>query len=120
MSRRLREELKRKFRPEFLNRLDAVVVFHALGAEELNKIVDLELAKVAARLKEQELELEVTPAARELLAEKGYSPEYGARPLRRVIQNMVEDLLSDAVLRGDFEAGDAIQVDAEGDEVVLR
>ncbi|MGD1993380.1 MAG: ATP-dependent Clp protease ATP-binding subunit [Anaerolineae bacterium] len=120
MSHRLQEELKRRFRPEFLNRLDAVVVFHALGTEELNKIVDLELAKVATRLKEQDLDMEVTPAARELLAEKGYSPEYGARPLRRVIQNMVEDLLSDAVLRGDFHAGDAIQVDAEEDEIVLR
>jgi ATP-dependent Clp protease ATP-binding subunit ClpC len=120
MSRRLQEELKRKFRPEFLNRLDAVVVFHALGTEELNKIVDLELAKVASRLAEQDLELEVTPAARESLAEKGYSPEYGARPLRRVIQNLVEDLLSDAVLRGDFQPGDTVQVDVEGDGMVLR
>jgi ATP-dependent Clp protease ATP-binding subunit ClpC len=120
MSRRLQDELKRKFRPEFLNRLDAVVIFHALGTEELDKIVDLELEKVATRLRAQDLELEVTPAARELLAEEGYSPEYGARPLRRVIQNRIEDLLSDAVLRGQCCAGDTVEVDVEDGEIVLR
>ncbi|MGD1995605.1 MAG: ATP-dependent Clp protease ATP-binding subunit [Anaerolineae bacterium] len=120
MSHRLRRKLKETFRPEFLNRLDAVVVFRPLGPEQLAQIVDLELAKVTKRLEEQELRLEVLPAARELLAREGYSPEYGARPLRRVIQNRVEDALSDAVLKGTFAPGDTAQVDVEGDEIVLK
>jgi ATP-dependent Clp protease ATP-binding subunit ClpC len=120
MSQRLQEELKRTFRPEFLNRLDAVVVFRALGPEQVAQIVDLEIEKVADRLKEQEIRLEVSPTARDLLAREGYSPEYGARPLRRVIQRRVEDPLSDAMLAGRFAAGDTVLVDAEGDEIVLK
>ncbi len=120
MSQRLREELKRTFRPEFLNRLDAVVVFRPLGPDQIARIVELELAKVAGRLAEQDLRLEVSPAARELLAREGYSPEYGARPLRRVIQNRVEDLLSDAVLAGRFAPGDTVWVDVEDGEIRLH
>jgi ATP-dependent Clp protease ATP-binding subunit ClpC len=120
MSRRLQEELKRTFRPEFLNRLDAVVIFRPLGPEQIAQIVALELAKVAARLREQEIELEVTPAVHALLADEGYSAEYGARPLRRVIQNRVEDPLSDAVLASKFTPGDKVHVDTEGNEIVLR
>lgn len=120
MSQRLQEELKRTFRPEFLNRLDAVVIFRPLGPEQIAQIVDLELAKVAARLAEHDLELEVSQTARELLAGEGYSPEYGARPLRRVIQDRVEDPLSDAVLSGTFAPWDTVCVDVEEDEIVLR
>jgi ATP-dependent Clp protease ATP-binding subunit ClpC len=120
MSQRLREELKRTFRPEFLNRVDAIVVFRPLGPEQIAQIVTLELAKVADRLAEQELELEVSQAAREFLAREGYSSEYGARPLRRVIQNRVEDALSDAVLAGSLAPGDTVWVDVEDDEIVLR
>jgi len=120
MSRLLREEMKRTFRPEFLNRLDAVVIFRPLGPEQIARIVELELAKVAARLREHGLEMTVTQAARELLAREGFSPEYGARPLRREIQNRVEDPLSDGLLAGTFKPGDTVEVDAEGDEVVLR
>jgi len=120
MSRKLREELKRTFRPEFLNRLDAVVVFRPLGPQQIAEIVGLELVKVAARLEEQGFGLEVSEAARELLAEEGYSPEYGARPLRRVIQSRVEDPLSDAVLGGEFAPGDTVRVDVEQGEIVLR
>ncbi|HIE38104.1 MAG TPA: AAA family ATPase, partial [Anaerolineae bacterium] len=120
MSQRLQEELKRTFRPEFLNRLDAVVVFRPLGPEQIARIVDLELAKVAARLAERDLEIEVSQAARELLAQEGYSPEYGARPLRRVIQSRVEDPLSDAVLAGTFAPGETVWVDVEDGEIVLR
>ncbi|MGQ9521533.1 MAG: ATP-dependent Clp protease ATP-binding subunit [Anaerolineae bacterium] len=115
MSQRLREELKRTFRPEFLNRVDAVIVFRPLGPEQIARIVDLELAKVAERLAEQNLRLEVSAAAREWLAREGYSPEYGARPLRRVIQTRVEDAISEALLAGDFGPGDTISVDAEGE-----
>ncbi len=117
MSQRLREELKRTFRPEFLNRVDAVIIFRPLGPEQIARIVDLELAKVAERLAERDLRLEVSAAAREWLAREGYSPEYGARPLRRVIQTRVEDAISEALLAGDFGPGDTIYVDADGENI---
>jgi len=117
MSQRLREELKRTFRPEFLNRVDAVIVFRPLGPEQIARIVDVELAKVAERLAERDLRLEVSAAAREWLAREGYSPEYGARPLRRVIQTRVEDAISEALLAGDFGPGDTIYVDVDGENI---
>ncbi len=120
MREKLLSQLKRVFRPEFLNRLDGVIVFRALGKEEIKRIVDLELGKVRERLQEHQVEMEVTEAAKELLAREGYDPDYGARPLRRVIQNRVEDALSDALLAGRFHEGDTIIVDAVDDEIVLR
>jgi len=120
MRKKLLEELKRTFRPEFLNRVDSVIVFHALSREEIAQIVDLELDKVRARLVEYDVRLEVTEAAKALLVEEGYSEEYGARPLRRVIQNRIEDALSDALLASEFGAGDTVVVDAEEGEIVLR
>jgi ATP-dependent Clp protease ATP-binding subunit ClpC len=120
MRKKLLDELKRIFRPEFLNRVDSIIVFHALGRTEISQIVDLELDKVRIRLADHDLELEVTQAARKLIATEGYSEEYGARPLRRVIQNQVEDALSDAILAGKFGTGDTVLVDAEDDEIVLR
>jgi ATP-dependent Clp protease ATP-binding subunit ClpC len=120
MRKRLLDELKRVFRPEFLNRVDSVIVFHALTKEEISQIVDLEVEKVRTRLLEYDMELQVTAAAKELLAEEGYSEEYGARPLRRVIQNRVEDALSDAILAGRFEAGDTVITNAEAGEITLR
>ena len=119
MRDRLLEELKRTFRPEFLNRVDNVIVFHALSRDEIHQIVDLELEKVRTRLIEYEMELQVSEAAREALAEEGYSEEYGARPLRRVIQSRIEDALSDAILAGRFEGGDTILVDVEDETIVL-
>ena len=120
MRKNLLDELKRIFRPEFLNRVDSIIVFHALGRTEISQIVDLELDKVRIRLADHELELEVTQAAKKLIATEGYSEEYGARPLRRVIQNQVEDALSDAILAGKFDTGDTVLVDAKDDEIVLR
>jgi ATP-dependent Clp protease ATP-binding subunit ClpC len=119
MSQTLREELKRNFRPEFINRLDAVVVFRPLGPEQVSQIVDLELDKVSQRLEEHDLSIIISQEARDLLASEGYSAEYGARPLRRVIQNTLEDPLSDAVLSGAFSSGDTVLVDVDGDELVL-
>jgi ATP-dependent Clp protease ATP-binding subunit ClpC len=119
MRDRLLEELKRTFRPEFLNRVDNVIVFHALSRGEIHQIVDLELEKVRTRLTEYEIELQVSEAAREALAEEGYSEEYGARPLRRVIQNRIEDALSDAILASRFEGGDTILVDVKDGDIVL-
>ena len=120
MRKKLLDELKRTFRPEFLNRVDSIIVFHALSQEEIFQIVALELEKVSARLKEYEMDLEATLEAKEMLAEKGYSEEYGARPLRRVIQNQIEDALSDAILSGQFEPGDTVSVEVEDGEIVLR
>ncbi len=120
MRKKLMEELKRAFRPEFINRVDSVIVFHALTREEIAQIVNLELDKVCTRLAEYEIDLDATEATKALLAEEGYSEEYGARPLRRVIQRLVEDRLSDAILAGRFEAGDTVLADAEDGEIVLR
>jgi len=106
-------ELKRIFRPEFLNRLDGVMVFHALNREHIQEIVDLEVEKVSVRLAEHGLSLKLNDEARTYLADKGYDPSLGARPLRRVIQNEVEDALSEALLGGRFEAGDKVLVVVE-------
>ena len=113
-------ELKKTFRPEFLNRIDNVVVFHSLTQEHIRKIVDLMLVSVTQQLKEKEIKLEVTDAAKNYLGEKGYDEAFGARPLRRVIQEMVEDELSDNLLRGKFRAGDTAIVDLEDGEIAVH
>jgi ATP-dependent Clp protease ATP-binding subunit ClpC len=120
MRKKLMDSLKRVFRPEFINRLDSVIVFRALSKEDIKEIVKLELDKVAERLKDHDISLVATPAALEKLAELGYDPEMGARPLKRVIQQKVEDVLSDALLSSTFLNGDAIIVDYREEEVVLR
>jgi len=120
MRKKLMDSLKRVFRPEFINRLDSVIVFRALNKEDIQEIVKLELDKVSERLREHDISLIATPIALEKLAEMGYDPEMGARPLKRVIQQKVEDALSDALLSGTFNDGDAIIVDYREDEVVLR
>jgi len=119
MHRRLTEQLKKEFRPEFINRVDSIIVFHALTIEQIKEIVDLELAKVALRLEDHNLKLRSTDEARELLAELGYEPEMGARPLKRVIQAKVEDVLSDALLTGEFQDGDIVLVEVTDGELVL-
>lgn len=120
MKDRVLTELKNRFRPEFLNRLDASVVFHSLDREELRSIVDLMLGQISESLKEKNISILVTDAAKDLLGTKGYDPVFGARPLRRVIQNMLEDQLSDAILRGEFQSGDAIEIDSEDDHLVMH
>jgi ATP-dependent Clp protease ATP-binding subunit ClpC len=120
MQKKLTEALKKAFRPEFLNRVDSIMIFHALTRSQIAEIVDLELAKVALRLNEHEITIQTTDEARALLADLGYDPEMGARPLRRVIQNKVENQLSDALLAGDFKHGDAVLIDVADDEIVLK
>jgi len=120
MKEKLLGELKKTFRPEFLNRIDGVVVFHSLTREHIRQIVDLMLATVTQQLAEKEIKLEVTDAAKDFLGEKGYDEVFGARPLRRVIQDMVEDKLSDSLLRGKFRSGDTAVVDLEGEEIVVH
>jgi ATP-dependent Clp protease ATP-binding subunit ClpC len=116
MRRKLLKSLKSTFRPEFINRVDSVVVFHALSKENIRAIVDLELNKVRERLVEKDLQLEITPEGVELLVKLGYNPEMGARPLRRVIQEKIENRLSDAVLSGKFSPGDVVMIDASPEE----
>jgi ATP-dependent Clp protease ATP-binding subunit ClpC len=113
-------EMKNKFRPEFLNRIDASVVFHALTKEHIRQIVDLMLREAVTSMGEKKITLEVSEAARDFLGEKGYDPEYGARPLRRVIQQEVEDKLSENVLRGEYETGSKVLVDYDGSQIVIH
>jgi len=119
MRKKLTDTLKRAFRPEFINRLDSVIVFRSLTKDDINKIVGLELEKVANRLKEHQITLQPTPAALQSLAEQGYDAEMGARPLRRVIQFQVEDQLSDGLLSGTFTDGDTVQIDLDEDGKII-
>ena len=120
MKSKVHEALKAHFRPEFLNRIDEVIVFHELSMEEVMEIVDLMIRRVSDQLETQGIGLELTPAAKALLAEKGYDPTLGARPLRRAIQQMVEDALSERILWKEFRVGETIVVDVEDGEIVFR
>ena len=116
MKERVSEELKRSFRPEFLNRIDEVIVFHELSMDEVKSIVDLMIQRIEDQLKSQDVEIELTEASKELLSAKGYDPSLGARPLRRAIQRMIEDPISEKILWKEYEAGDTILVDVEPGE----
>jgi ATP-dependent Clp protease ATP-binding subunit ClpC len=120
MKEKVMEELKRSFRPEFLNRIDEVIVFHSLSREDVKSIVDLMLKRVREQLKAKDVEIELTDDAKNLLAEKGYDPALGARPLRRTIQRMVEDPLSEKLLWKEFKAGETVIVHAQDDEIVFE
>ncbi|HPF77100.1 MAG: ATP-dependent Clp protease ATP-binding subunit [Phycicoccus sp.] len=115
MKAKVTDELKQHFRPEFLNRVDDTIVFPQLSQEEIVQIVDLEIAKLDKRLKDKDMGLELTPAAKNLLATKGYDPVLGARPLRRTIQREIEDTLSEKILFGELTSGQIVKVDAEGE-----
>ena len=120
MKEKVLDEMKKFFRPEFLNRVDGTVVFHALNKDHIKQIVDLMLRDVWKELADKAIKMEVTDAAKELLGDKGFDPVFGARPLRRVIQDLVEDPLSEALLRGDFGTGGTVLVDCEDGKIVLR
>ena len=120
MKEKVMDEVKRFFRPEFLNRIDATVVFHQLDETEILAIVDLMMDQVKKELDEKKIGLEITEEAKKHLAEKGFDPVLGARPLRRLIQNEVEDSLSDEVLGGNLNDGDVALVDLEDDKIVIR
>ena len=115
MKTKLQDELKQHFRPEFLNRIDDIVVFHQLSESEIVTIVDLMLARVDGQMKNRDMGLEVTTAAKALLAKKGYDPVLGARPLRRTIQRELEDVLSEQILYGTISGGQIVVVDVEGE-----
>ena len=115
MKGRVQEELKQHFRPEFLNRVDDIIVFHQLARDEIFRIVDLMVAKVDERLKDRDMGLELRPGAKALLSERGYDPVLGARPLRRTIQREIEDPLSEKILFGELRPGQIVIVDSEGE-----
>lgn len=112
--------LRHSFRPEFINRIDEIIVFHALGEEQVAEISWLLLDRLARRLRAQHIEVEFTNEAVKLLAREGFDPEYGARPLRRTIQRLVENELSRLVLSGEVDGGDKITVDASGDGLTFQ
>jgi ATP-dependent Clp protease ATP-binding subunit ClpB len=115
MRRRVDEALRSQFRPEFLNRVDEVLIFEALDQAQIGQIVDIQLERVAKRLAERKLMLEVTPEAKAYLSREGYDPAYGARPLKRTIQRLMLDPLSIKVLGGEFLPGDTIAADVGAD-----
>lgn len=120
MAAKVRETLKKTFRPEFLNRLDETVVFHSLNKEEIHQIVKLMAKNIIDRIKEQNINLKITPAAIDIVAEAGFDAEYGARPIRRVLQDKIEDLLSEELLAGNIETGATVTIDAKKGEITIK
>jgi ATP-dependent Clp protease ATP-binding subunit ClpB len=114
------EAMRDVFRPEFLNRIDEIVVFEALTREQLADVAELQLARLRERLAERRIELELTDAAKAVLAEAGWDPTYGARPLKRAIQRLVENPLAARLLAGEFAEGDTIRIDAADGELVFE
>ena len=119
MKTRVLSELKRYFRPEFLNRLDEVIVFHPLSKEDIKKIVELMLDEVKELLREKDINLKISDKAKTLIAQEGYDPDFGARPLRRAIQRLIENSLSEEILQGKFKEGDAILVNVQKEHMVF-
>jgi ATP-dependent Clp protease ATP-binding subunit ClpC len=120
MRDKILEESKRVFKPEFLNRLDDMIVFHTLNRDDLVRIVDLEVAKVVGRVKAKEIKIQVDPTAVEFLIDKGYDPTYGARPMRRAVEKYLEDPFAEELLRSNIKIGDTVVVHAEGDKLAFR
>jgi ATP-dependent Clp protease ATP-binding subunit ClpB len=120
MEQAVMAELKKHFRPEFLNRVDDVIIFQSLDESEIERIVDIQLEKLKKRLAQQQLTLDVDSAAKKLLASEGYDPQFGARPLKRAIQEHILNPLSMRLLEGEFKPGDKIKVIAKDDELVFQ
>jgi ATP-dependent Clp protease ATP-binding subunit ClpB len=119
MERRVTEALRSTFKPEFLNRIDEIIVFHSLGPEQIGVIVDIQLERLRRRLAERRVELVLDESARELLARRGYDPVYGARPLKRAIQQLVENPLALELLKGRFPEGARVGATAEGERIAF-
>jgi ATP-dependent Clp protease ATP-binding subunit ClpB len=120
MERLVKNELKKHFRPEFLNRIDDIIIFHSLNEEQLTKIVDIQLRAVEKRLAQQQLTLDVEESAKKLIGREGYDPQFGARPLKRTIQDELLDPLAMRLLSGEFKPGDHINVSAEDGKLTLK
>jgi ATP-dependent Clp protease ATP-binding subunit ClpB len=120
MERLVRTELRSHFRPEFLNRVDDIIIFHSLDEKQLSEIVEIQLNRLAKRLAQQQLTLEVDRSAKQLIAKEGYDPQFGARPLKRAIQDLILDPLANKLLVGDFKPGDRIKVQAHDSELQFK
>src|SRR5947207_10952259 len=120
MRDKILDESKRVFKPEFMNQRDEIIVFHSLGKPELLQIVELEVGKVLTRIKAKEVHIKLTESAKEFLIEKGYDPQYGARPMRRAVERYLEDPLAEELLRGNVKGGDTVEVVAENGKLVFR
>ena len=120
MEEKVMAELKKHFRPEFLNRVDDVIIFQSLDESEIERIVDIQLEKLKQRLAQQNLTLDVDKAAKMLLAKEGYDPQFGARPLKRAVQDHILNPLSLRLLEGEFKPGDKIKVTVKDDELVFQ
>src|SRR6516162_643452 len=120
MRDKILDESKRVFKPEFLNRLDDIIVFHQLGRNDLLKIVDLEVAKVIERIRAKDIKIHLDPSAVEFLIDKGYDPTYGARPMRRAVEKYLEDPLAEELLRGNIKQGDTLDVQAAGQQLAFK
>ena len=120
MREKILDESKRVFKPEFLNRLDEIIVFRTLGKPDLLKIVDLEVDKVKRRLKMKEIEIVLDEPAHEFVINKGYDPTYGARPMRRAVERYLEDPLAEELLKGTVKGGDIVEVSVAGDKLVFH
>jgi ATP-dependent Clp protease ATP-binding subunit ClpB len=115
ISQRVMADVRAHFRPEFLNRVDDIVIFHRLSQDHLRQIVDIQVAGLQRRLSERKITVELSDKAREFLAERGFDPAYGARPLKRLLQKEISDVLARKLLQGDFVESDRIEIDASGD-----
>jgi ATP-dependent Clp protease ATP-binding subunit ClpB len=120
MKRRVMEALRMHFRPEFLNRLDDIIIFHSLDREQIKQIVDIQIGRVNKRLADTKLTLVLTPGARDMLADEGFDPAYGARPLKRAIQRLIENPLALEMLKGKFQPGSTIEAYPDGDHLMFK
>ena len=113
-------EMKRRFKPEFLNRVDDIIMFKALDKEEIKKIIDIFIKSLANRLKEKDIDIEITDSAKEIMVREGYDPVYGARPLKRYIGNTLETMIARKLIAGDIYSGCTIIVDGEDDNISIK
>jgi ATP-dependent Clp protease ATP-binding subunit ClpA len=120
MEEQIKDILHKNFRPEFLNRVDEMVIFHSLSRENLSEIIELQLEEIKQRVEEKGLHLKISARAKKLLGDKGYSPEFGARPLKRVMQKEILDKLALMMIKGETEDKGTISIDAQKDEMVLK
>jgi ATP-dependent Clp protease ATP-binding subunit ClpB len=120
MERLVGAALREAFKPEFLNRVDETIIFNSLGRDEIKSIVEIQLKRLRQNLANRKISLELSERAQALIAEKGYDPAYGARPLKRTIQRMIQDPLAVKILDGEFKEGDLVEIDAVADELVFN
>jgi ATP-dependent Clp protease ATP-binding subunit ClpB len=120
MEQRVTAELREAFKPEFLNRVDETIIFNSLGREQIKSIVEIQLKRLRQNLAARKMALEITERAKALIADKGYDPAYGARPLKRTIQRLIQDPLAVKILEGEFKEGDRVKIDADEENLIFE